>query len=65
METDGSGGKFTSVTLYPIVTVANESMVDKAKELHHQANKDCFIANSVNFPVLHEATTVVATQPVV
>jgi len=31
-------------------------------EHHAEANKVCFIARSVNFPVLHEPTAVV--QPV-
>ncbi len=52
---DGSG-HFTEVALYPVVTVSDESMVNKANELHHTANKMCFIANSCNFPVLHKPT---------
>lgn len=53
-ETPDGGGHFTEVTLHPKVWVANEWMKAKAKELHHQANQLCFIANSVNFPVKHE-----------
>lgn len=49
---DGSG-QFTSVTLHPVVTVAEESMVEKARELHYKAGQFCFIARSVNFPVKH------------
>jgi organic hydroperoxide reductase OsmC/OhrA len=49
---DGSG-QFTNVTLRPRVTVTGRSMIDKAKALHHDANKMCFIARSVNFPVRH------------
>ncbi|HEY8784483.1 MAG TPA: hypothetical protein VIM16_22850 [Mucilaginibacter sp.] len=55
-ETPEGGGHFTEVTLYPKVTVSQESMVEKANELHHKANKLCFIANSCNFPVLHRPT---------
>lgn len=51
---DGSG-RFTEVVLNPIVTVADESMVEKANELHAKANKLCFIANSCNFPIHHNA----------
>lgn len=51
---DGSG-HFTEVTLNPVVTVTEESMIEKANELHHLANKLCFIANSCNFPVYHHA----------
>ncbi|WP_336960822.1 OsmC family protein [Chryseobacterium contaminans] len=52
-ETANGSGYFTEVTLHPIVTVAEESMIEKAKELHHKANQFCFIANSVNFSVKH------------
>lgn len=51
----GGQGRFTEVTLHPRVTVADESMIAKALELHDPARKYCFIANSVNFPVRHEA----------
>lgn len=52
-ETPDGSGHFASVTLHPTVTVAEESMIERAKELHHKANQFCFIANSVNFPVQH------------
>lgn len=51
---DGSG-RFIEVTLNPIVTITDESQLTKANELHQEANKLCFIANSVNFPVKHNA----------
>ncbi len=54
MEENGSG-HFTEVTLHPIVYVQDSDMVAKAFELHHQANQFCFIANSLNFKVKHEA----------
>jgi organic hydroperoxide reductase OsmC/OhrA len=53
-ETDGGGGRFTEVTLRPLVTVADPSMTEAAHELHGPAHELCFIANSVNFPVRHE-----------
>lgn len=52
---DGSG-QFKEVKLKPKVTVTEKHMVEKANSLHHQANKMCFIARSVNFPVHHEPT---------
>jgi organic hydroperoxide reductase OsmC/OhrA len=58
-ETANGGGHFDEVVLYPTVTVAEESMIAKAKELHKRANELCFIANSVNFPVRHRSTCVV------
>ncbi|HEY0244474.1 MAG TPA: OsmC family protein [Mucilaginibacter sp.] len=54
IETTNGSGHFTQVTLHPNVLVSDASMIAKANELHHEANKYCFIANSVNFPVLHQ-----------
>lgn len=59
-ETPDGGGYFTEVTLNPVVTVANESMIEKAAQLHKKANGLCFIANSVNFPVKHNPVTQIA-----
>jgi organic hydroperoxide reductase OsmC/OhrA len=53
---DGSG-QFESVTLKPRVTVAAPAAAELG-ELHAEANRLCFIARSVNFPVLHEPSTV-------
>jgi organic hydroperoxide reductase OsmC/OhrA len=54
MREDGThGGRFTEVVLRPEVTVAEEGMREKAAALHREAHDQCFIANSVNFPVRH------------
>lgn len=54
MQENGDGsGEFKSVMLSPRVTVADDSMIDKAQALHAEANRMCFIARSVNFPVVH------------
>ena len=58
---DGSG-QFEAVTLKPRVTVAEPAAPALLEELHAEANKVCFIARSVNFPVLHEPTAVVEGQ---
>jgi organic hydroperoxide reductase OsmC/OhrA len=58
---DGSG-QFTEVLLSPAVTVAEESMVTRAAELHDPAHRMCFIAGSVNFPVRHAASTLLAPR---
>lgn len=50
---DGSG-QFESVTLHPVVTLADPGQADLAQRLHHDANQVCFIARSVNFPVQHQ-----------
>ena len=60
VETPNGSGHFTEVTLNPIVTVTEISMIEKANELHKKANELCFIANSVNFPVGHNASCRVA-----
>lgn len=52
--------RFTSVTLRPKVTIARGSDVDKATALHHRAHDDCYIANSVNFPVTNEPSIIVS-----
>lgn len=59
MVQEGLGGRFTEVVLRPVVTVADESMVEAARAAHAEAFEHCFIANSVNFPVRHEPTIVV------
>lgn len=56
MEENENSGKFTTVTLYPVVTITDATMKTKAATLHEEANKKCFIANSCNFPVKHEVT---------
>ena len=51
---DGSGA-LVEVVLHPVVTIsAGDPAV--AQALHADANRLCFIANSVNFPVRHEPT---------
>lgn len=50
---DDGSGHFIEVTLNPIVTISDKSQFAIANELHKEANKLCFIANSVNFPVKH------------
>lgn len=52
---DGSG-RFTEVTLFPNIKVSDPSMIVKAVALHKDANKYCFIANSVNFSISHQPT---------
>ncbi|MFB5946979.1 OsmC family protein [Albibacterium profundi] len=54
-EKSDRSGQFIEVTLQPVVTVAESSMVEIANDLHKEANRLCFIANSVNFPVYHNA----------
>jgi organic hydroperoxide reductase OsmC/OhrA len=53
MDEKNDSGRFTEAMLHPHVTVQNSSMITKAVDLHAEAHKKCFIANSVNFPVKH------------
>jgi len=49
---DGPGpGRFTEIILRPKVQIRSGDDIEKARELHHAAHKNCFIANSVNFPI--------------
>lgn len=50
---DGSG-HFTGVTLHPVVGFAGSVDTELAHTLHERAHRFCFIASSVNFPVLCE-----------
>jgi organic hydroperoxide reductase OsmC/OhrA len=54
MEKADGSGYFREVELSPVITLTEENMIAKAKELHEEANRFCFIANSVNFPVKHK-----------
>lgn len=54
------GGKFESVTLRPVVTIAPGGDEKRALELHETAQDLCFIAASVSIPVLHEPQIKVA-----
>jgi organic hydroperoxide reductase OsmC/OhrA len=51
IEQASGSGSFKEVTLNPIFYVVDESMVEKAIELHHKAHVICYIANSLNFEV--------------
>lgn len=53
MNPDASGN-FTNATLHPKVTVVAGSDLEKARTLHGEVHKYCFIARSVNFPITIE-----------
>ncbi|RKR08086.1 organic hydroperoxide reductase OsmC/OhrA [Maribacter vaceletii] len=58
-ESPNGNGKFTSVTLNPLITITNSSDKEKAMALHEKANEMCFIANSCNFKIKHKATILI------
>lgn len=46
-------GRMTSVTLNPVVTILEADRVEDARAAHAEANRLCFIAASMAFPVHH------------
>lgn len=51
--------RFTQVTLRPRITVASGTDLKKADQIHYDVHNYCFIARSVNFPVIYTAKYVV------
>jgi len=58
-DSDGSG-RFTEVTLHPVMTITDGRRIMETEALHAKAHHMCFIANSVNFPVRCPAPVVTA-----
>ena len=58
VETADGGGHFKQVILRPTVTIKDETQIEMANKLHEKAHKFCFIANSCNFPILHQPTCI-------
>jgi organic hydroperoxide reductase OsmC/OhrA len=50
-EVMGGSGEFVTVDLHPRVTVSSASDARVAEELHAEAHRNCFIANSLKVPV--------------
>lgn len=53
---ENGSGRFIEVRLFPQVIIRNKNQITEALQLHQEANKLCFIANSCNFPILHQAS---------
>lgn len=51
---DARQGKFTQIVLRPRVTIRPGDDIRLAARLHHTAHEKCYLANSVNFPILCE-----------
>jgi organic hydroperoxide reductase OsmC/OhrA len=47
-------GRFSQIVLRPHVVIRVGGDVEQAAHLHHVAHEKCYIANSVNFPILCE-----------
>lgn len=55
MELTSEGkGHFTEAILNPEVVILEKDKIELAESLHQKANEFCFIANSCNFPILHQ-----------
>ncbi|WP_293695356.1 OsmC family protein [uncultured Agrococcus sp.] len=57
LKREGTGGKLVSATLRPHVRLATGDEAT-AMRVHDDAHRDCFIANSIAFPVSIEPTVV-------
>lgn len=57
-ETADGSGRFIEVMLNPTVKITDLDLLQKANELHSEANKMCFIANSCNFKIEHNPKTI-------
>ena len=61
IEDVAGGGRFERVTLRPAVTLRDGDPA-MLSALHHRAHAHCFIARSVNFPVMVEAKLAIASN---
>ncbi|WP_366183995.1 OsmC family protein [Flavobacterium ovatum] len=52
---ENGSGRFIEVKLFPKVIILQKDKIALANELHTKANELCFIANSCNFSIVHEA----------
>ncbi len=63
MVAEPHNGRFTEVVLHPVVTISPDSDAQVAESLHEPAHAECFVANSVNFPVRCQPQIVKAEAP--
>lgn len=61
MALEPGNGRFVEAVLRPRVTIEKGGDAGLALALHDDAHKECFIANSCNFPIRHEAEIIAAT----
>jgi organic hydroperoxide reductase OsmC/OhrA len=54
--TADGGGRFESVVLNPVVTIAEGQDMAQAEMLHDKAHEQCYIASSCSVPVRHRVT---------
>lgn len=61
-ETANGSGQFKEVLLNPVIKITDPGKIEKATQLHAEANKMCFIANSCNFAIKHHPTITAEQQ---
>jgi organic hydroperoxide reductase OsmC/OhrA len=54
-EHQNGSGAFSRIILFPKIEILEAQKITLAQELHQQAHQMCFIANSCNFPIEHQA----------
>ena len=57
IENRNGSGQFEEVVLKPSVIIKEKDKIALVNNIHEQANKMCFIANSCNFEIRHEPQT--------
>jgi organic hydroperoxide reductase OsmC/OhrA len=55
-------GRFSQIVLRPSVIIREGDDRGLAERLHHAAHEKCYVANSVNFPILLEPTIKIAPR---
>lgn len=53
---ENGSGRFIEVRLNPKVVILQDQKITEALSLHTKANELCFIANSCNFKIIHNAS---------
>lgn len=56
MRDDAQPGRFTQIVLHPHIVIRAGDDQELAYRLHDAAHEKCYIANSVNFPIVCEPT---------
>lgn len=55
--------KFKEIILKPSMSISKDTNLERAQSLHDKAHGACFIANSINFPVIIEPLITVGNEP--
>ena len=61
IENEDGSGQFTEVMLNPRMAITDAARIEEAMRLHDKAHHLCFLARSMNFPVVHKPLVLAAT----